>query len=76
MNDCGPLGTLDLANITGARFADRHGFWAKREEDVTAVLLYVGESVSMELSFDQFQALPEEQQDLIRNAGTSVKVNL
>lgn len=76
MNDCGPLGTLDLSNLTGSRFADRHGNWAKREEDVTAVLLYVGEAVSVELTFAQFQALPEEQQDLIRNAGTSVKVNL
>jgi hypothetical protein len=76
MNECGPLGTLDLANITGARFADRHGFWAKREEDVVAVLLYVGESVSVELTFAQFESLPEEQQELIRNAGTSVKVNL
>jgi len=76
MNDCGPLGTIDLANVTGARFADRHGFWAKREEDVAAVLLYVGESVSLELTYVQFLSLPEEQQEFIRNAGTSVKVNL
>lgn len=76
MNDCGPLGTIDLANVTGARFADRHGFWAKREEDVAAVLLYVGESVSLELTYAQFLSLSEEQQELIRNAGTSVKVNL
>lgn len=77
MSEC-PLdvSTLDLSNLTGSRFADRHGFWAKREEDVAAVLLYAGESVSLELTYAQFQSLPEEQQELIRNAGTSVKVNL
>lgn len=79
MSECTPFGTvgnLDLANLTGALFADRHGFWAKREEDVEVVRLYVGQSVSADLSYPQFQSLPEEQQELIRNAGTSVKVNL
>jgi hypothetical protein len=77
MSEC-PLdvSTLDMLNLTGAVFLDRNGFWAKREEDVTVVRLYVGEAVSAEMTFAQFQSLPEEQQEVIRNAGTSVKVNL
>lgn len=68
--------TLDLSTLTGSVFLDRNGLWAKREEDAVLVRLYVGDSVSAEMTFEAFQSLPECDQQAIRDAGVSVKVNL
>lgn len=68
--------TLDLSNLTASAFLDRNGQYAKREEDVQVVRLYVGDAVSAEMTFADFQSLPECDQQTIRDAGVSVKVNL
>jgi hypothetical protein len=78
--NCFPL-FFTTDGLIASAFLDRNGQYAKREEDlVTVRLFYTGGADSpgstKDLTPEQFGALSEEDQQRIRDAGTSVKVNL
>lgn len=77
---CFPM-SFSTKGLIASAFLDRNGQYAKREEDlVTVRLFYTGGGDSPgpveDLTAEQFATLSEEDQQTIRNAGTSVKVNL
>lgn len=72
---------MNLNGLISSAFLDKHGDYAKREEDLQTVrLFFTGGADSpgptKDLTPAQFSALPEEQQQAIRDIDTSVKVNL
>jgi hypothetical protein len=71
---------LFLDRLVASAFLDRNGEYAKREEDLRTVRLFYEADASpgetMDITPEQFGALSEEDQQRIRDAGTSVKVNL
>lgn len=60
--------------ITLSMFVDRHGLWAKDWEFVVAVDIMFEDSFTTQLAPADYQSLPTEQQELIRNAPSSPKV--
>lgn len=77
---CFPL-IFSLDGLIASAFLDRNQQYAKRDEDlVTVRLFYTGGADSPgpveDLTAAQFASLSEEDQQAIRDAGTSVTVNL
>lgn len=71
---------LFLDRLVASAFLDRNGEYAKREEDLRTVRLFyeadASPGESMDITAEQFAALSEDDQQTIRDAGASVKVNL
>lgn len=64
---------LDLTNLTAALFLDAHERYAKRLEDVATVRLFLGAGLdeeTVDLTAEEFAALPAEQKEQIRNTGS------
>jgi hypothetical protein len=75
-----PPTSFFLDSVIASAFLDRNGEYAKREEDLHTVRLFyeadASPGESMDITPAQFFGLSEEDQQRIRDAGTSVKVNL
>lgn len=70
---------MNIDGLISSAFLDKHGNYAKREEDLQTVRLffsYDSPGLSEDITPAQFNALTEEQQQEIREAGVSVTVNL
>lgn len=65
-----------MKTVASAVFLDRHGFWAKEECAVDVVRLTFEDASTTDLTLAEFQSLSQTDQEAIRNADASVRVNL
>lgn len=68
---------IDLTGLTASGFLDQHGDFAKDHAHVRSIALFFDDGNSpvgrVDLTVAEFDALPSEQQEQIRNAGSGAR---
>ena len=73
MIDQGTLMKID-AGVTRAAFLDRHGLFAKEEDQLSRVNVEYSDGSAQSFTAAEFEQLNSTRQDKIRNAGVGVVV--